>query len=137
MDEASKKLSEILSSSEGLDSIMSVVKSLTGSPAAPPEDGQDSSVTSAPSQSPSLPISIPEGFDLSALSKLDPRFASAAMGILRDLTADDEKTKLLYALKPHLPGDKRGKVDKAAQILRISKSIRTLLNSRGGASNNV
>ena len=132
MDDASKKLSEILSSSEGLDSIMSVVKSLTGSM---PALGTQQESTSTVSEQNTLPAPPRNDFDLSALSKLDPRFTSAAMNVLREFSSYDEKITLLYALNPHLADTRQERIDKAAQILRISRSIRALINNLGGTAN--
>lgn len=96
--------------------------------------------TPAPAAAPASSFRTPSASlfpDLSVLSKFDPKILSAAMNILGQYALDDEKILLLNALRPHLRAERRERIDKAAQIVRITKSIRAALNGFSGGIQNV
>lgn len=75
------------------------------------------------------PLSGPaggEGGDLfSALGSLDPKLLSAALRLVQEYhAADDRKAALLLALKPFLKEERYAKVDQAVKIARLSRVIR-------------
>lgn len=64
--------------------------------------------------------------------QFDPVLMSNMMkmiNVLKSNNQDDNNTKLLLALKPHLSVDRRKKVDKAISILKIIKILPLLKES--------
>ncbi len=59
------------------------------------------------------------GFDLSMLLKLQ-----SIMGLMSG-EADDERSALLYALKPFLKSERHADVDRAVKLLKLSKLAKT------------
>ena len=78
-----------------------------------------------------------EASPLSALGNLDPRLIQGALTLFSEYNAaDDRKTALLAALKPFVRKERYAKVDRAIQIARLSRVIRTalrLFRQEGGA----
>jgi hypothetical protein len=158
MAELDDMIRNLISSPEGINKIMSVIGGLLanqreGDPSAQSTAGSDpgpaseAGVSSNESgtfggevsqarqqavQSPAEVTAISSVPDLTALSKIDPRYVSAVMGVLREYSSDDERIHLLNALKPHLKDERRQRIDRAAQILRITKSIRAVLKGLPG-----
>lgn len=124
MSDLEDNIKNLLSSPDGMSNILSLVSGLTGQKTDSSGEGTESSDTTAPP-------------DLSALSSIDPKILSAAMKIFGEYSSDDDKIKLLSALKPHLGDEKRGRIDKAALILRLSKSVRAAMRSFSGGEENV
>ncbi len=73
---------------------------------------------------------------LSALGNLDPRLIQGALTLFSEYNAaDDRKTALLTALKPFVRPERYAKVDRAIQIARLARVIRTglrLFRQEGG-----
>ena len=127
MAEFEEKLNQILSSPQAMEQIMSLANSLSGeseTPAAPPE-GQ-----SVPSEG----LSLPSAGGLSGLvGSLDPEMISKVMTLLSTYqSGSDEKTRLLEAMKPFLRPERQSKLDRAVQITRLSRVIRSAMNMFGG-----
>ena len=127
MAEFEEKLNQILSSPQAMEQIMSLASSLSGegeTPAAPPE-GQ-----SVPSEG----LSLPSAGGLSGLlGSLDPAMISKVMTLLSTYqNGSDEKTRLLEAMKPFLRPERQSKLDRAVQITRLSRVIRSAINMFGG-----
>ena len=127
MAEFEEKLNQILSSPQAMEQIMSLANSLSGegeTPAAPPE-GQ-----SVPSEG----LSLPSAGGLSGLlGSLDPEMISKVMTLLSIYqNGSDEKTRLLEAMKPFLRPERQSKLDRAVQITRLSRVIRSAMNMFGG-----
>ncbi len=96
-DDLQKKLDALLSSPDSLQQIAQMMASLGGTedtaPPAPP--------TPPPSDTP----------DLSMLLKLAP--------LLSSLTAENEHTALLKALRPYLHGEREKRLDESLKLLRM------------------
>ena len=127
MAEFEEKLNQILSSPQAMEQIMSLANSLSGeseTPAAPPE-GQ-----SVPSEG----LSLPSAGGLSGLlGSLDPEMISKVMTLLSTYqSGSDEKTRLLEAMKPFLRPERQSKLDRAVQITRLSRVIRSAMGMFGG-----
>lgn len=150
MAEMDDILKNLLSSPEELNKILSLVKGMYGtdqkktdqnepSPVSSPVSSESGSASAVPAFSPqpeapprnAVPASA-QFPDLSVLSKIDPKYVSVAMRVLGEYSADDDKILLLNALKPHLRDERRQRIDRAAQILRITKSIRAALSGLSG-----
>ncbi len=131
-----------------------LLSGLLGGGAASPERGADPDALSAllgllGVASPSREKSV-ESADVSALSALlgpphegrreapssppalDPKLLSAAAQVLGAVGKDDDRTRLLLALKPLLRREKAERVDRAVRILKVSTAIRAAINSLAG-----
>ena len=139
------KLSELLSSPEKMEEIMTLAKSFLGGSASDTEtnSGEKLAVagdvereTSAGNGSATLVPTERQGSGdsslASLLSNLDPKFMTLAMSLISEYSNDDDKIRLLNALKPHLKEDRRGSLEKAVTAFRLSKSIKTLMRNWGG-----
>jgi len=140
MDGLEGKLNELLSSPDSMEKVMGLVRSLgLGAGDTPsPADGAGSRDTGTHTQNePQRPAGggSPLPFDLGALSSIDPKILSVATRLLKEYSASDDKIALLQALKPHLNSEKQEKVERAAQILRLSHLIKLFGETGGGAEN--
>lgn len=126
MAEWEEKLGAILNDPQAMAQIMSIAQSLGGQEqegasagAVPPDTASD-----APPE-PSAPT--PE---------LDPKVMEVGMRALAAWQEPgDSRSALLQALRPLMKEERRGKVDKAIQITRLSKVVRVVLDSwQGGES---
>ena len=72
--------------------------------------------------------------DLSQLmGNLDPKMVQLGMRLMREYQQDDgQNTALLQALRPYLREERRGRLDKAVQIAKMSRLLRVALGSLGG-----
>ena len=111
MAEFEEKLNQILSSPQAMEQIMSLASSLSG-------EG----------------LSLPSAGGLSGLlGSLDPEMISKVMTLLSTYqNGSDEKTRLLEAMKPFLRPERQSKLDRAVQITRLSRVIRSAMNMFGG-----
>ena len=146
MAELDDKLKNLLSSPESLSKIISSIREISRETAKP--DGQENTPqTDEPAVQASLnipqqsqtnstdPVAVPAAGsfpDLSALSKIDPKYMNLAVKVFSEYAYDDDKIKLLYALKPHLRNERQLRIDRAAQMLRLAKSIKAALNNLSG-----
>ena len=123
------KLGAILNNPQAMSQIMSIAQSLGGQGPAAPES-ESTSDTAPVSEPPMEPVQAPA--DVPGLD-LDPRLMEAGM---RALSAwndpDDSRARLLQALGPFLKEERRGKLDKAVRIVRLSRAVRTALDGLQG-----
>ena len=148
MDSLQQTLSDILSSPEKLDQVMKIAgeflgssggadtEEASGSPASPPLPAGDASDTVSAllgmlggSQNTPAPT---QGASPGAFGNLDPKLMSTVMQVLNIFSKDDDRVRLLLALKPHLRSERAERIDRAVQILRISEAVRTALHSLTG-----
>lgn len=94
MDDISEKLSAILNDPEGMEKIKKMAENMLGTNE---EKGQE----------PLEEI----GFDMASLTR--------AVGLLKNKNKENDRVKLLLALKPHLSLEKRERVDAAVKILKL------------------
>ena len=118
MDDLSEKLTQLLSSPEGMAKIQTVMAALGGEGAEPPK------AEAAPPPAPAggLP-------DLSAMTKLLP--------LLSNMGQDNEDTRLLQALRPYLRGEREQRLDETVRLLKMMRLL-PLLQEQGilGGSRN-
>lgn len=151
MSELEEKLESILGNPQAMAQIMSLAQSLNKSgPAAPPgeaaqpqpqEPADAGTQPAAPAAAPVLPPApAGDGGGLgSLLGGLDPNMLSAAAGLLGQFNSgdDDRRVALLTALRPFVREQRYARLDKAIQIARLSRLIRSGLglfrNRRDGA----
>ena len=114
MDDLFGKFKEILSDEESMKQIKELAEMLNENP-----DGGNSE-PQAPSDTPPSDNNTDNsgGFDFGMLFKIQE--------IMSQLSDDDENTKLLLALKPHLSEKRQEKTDKAVKILKMLAILKTL-----------
>lgn len=118
MDDFEEKLNQILSSPQTMEQILSLASSLSGDGADPPD-------AQPPSGEESSPLPLP---DAALLGKLMPLLSVWQQG-------EDDKTRLLEAMKPFLRQERVHKLDQAIRIARLSRVIRTALELLRGDGN--
>lgn len=138
MSELEEKLENILGNPQAMAQIMSLAQSLNGGGSPPPAGtGEPSSAQEqaspapAPAPSPPPPASGGAGDGLGGLlgglGSLDPKLLSAAAGLLGQFNSggDDQRVALLTALRPFVKEQRYAKLDKAIQIAKLSRLIRS------------
>lgn len=147
MSELEEKLENILGNPQAMAQIMSLAQSLNlgGSGQAAQEQGQSQPQPQPPAQdtqaesgetppAPALPSPASPGGGgaglgglLGALGGLDSGTLSAAAGLIGQFAdgGDDRRTALLAALRPYVREERYAKLDKAIQIAKLSRLIRS------------
>ncbi len=93
MDDISEKLSSLLSDPQGMDRIKEMAQGLLGSKIDPPEQEE----TGDP--------------DIGKIAKM--------LSLIKGPSGNDDRVKLLLALKPNLSKERQQKVDSAIKILKL------------------
>ena len=126
MDDMGQKLNDLLNSPDAMARIQNMMASLGLGGGGADQDPPSSPPPAAPAQTaPSGEASqstLPAGLDLSAVMKLAP--------LLGAFSQEDDNTALLKALRPHLHGDREGRVDDAIKIMHLVKLL-PLLQDKG------
>lgn len=120
-DELSRKIDDLLNSSEGMEKILGMMKALGISepPCSPPEE-----TTPEPPKEPSQETaSSDDNGMLSGLLSLAP--------LLGSLGKDDQNTALLKALRPYLHGGREKRLDESLKLMQLLKLL-PLLQQKGG-----
>lgn len=136
MSELEEKLESVLGNPQAMAQIMALAQSLNGGgapsaagePSAPPEaGGEPPAPPSGKTQAPAPPPSAGSGGLGELLGGLDPKLLSAAAGLIGQFNsgADDQRTALLTALRPFVKERRYAKLDKAIQIAKLSRLIRS------------
>lgn len=145
MSELEEKLENILGNPQAMAQIMSLAQSLdlggqsqsqAQAPAQPQASVQDQGQPSSPPHPsedapapPAAPTSSGAGAGglLGALGSLDPGTLSAAAQLMGQFVSgeDDKRTALLNALRPFVKEQRYAKLDKAIQIAKMSRLIRS------------
>lgn len=111
MDDLAQKLSELLSSPDGLQKMQAAAASLgmlTGN--------QNNNPSSVPAEAaPAVETSSFPGGELETIKKLMP--------LVSNFRQDDQNTVLLKALRPYLQDDRRRRVDDAVKIMSMLKVL--------------
>lgn len=123
MGEFEEKLNSILGDQQAMGQIMALAQSL-GKQSPPDQEKKDTAPEPAEDAPP----------DLSQLmGNLDPKMVQLGMRLMREYQQDDgQNTALLQALRPYLREERRGRLDKAVQIAKMSRLLRVALGSLGG-----
>ncbi len=126
MGELEEKLESVLNDPDAMAQIMSLARSLNLGDGQKKEPSQESAPASPPS-APSAPKQA--GGLLDSLGSLDPRLLSAAAGLFAQYQngEDDRRVALLTALRPFVREERYAKLDKAIQIAKLSRVIRSAL----------
>lgn len=102
MDDINRRLEDILNDPESMNRVRQMAQSLLGE-----EENEDSTSSSE---------------NTSGVNSAD---IGRIMGILGKIenNGNDNRTKLLLALKPHLTGKRREKVDSAIKLLKLIEAL--------------
>ena len=119
MDDLSDALSSILSSPESMERLKSLASSLLG------EEGQQG--TESSDEASALP-SVPENSEAdsqgdSPLGGIDLNMITKLIPLLSQFNQEDDNTKLLKALRPHLHTDRQKRLDEAAKLMQLVKLL--------------
>ena len=134
MAEFAEKLNAILGNQEAMAQIMTLARSLSGEkPGEKAQEGQEQQRAQReeePEEDRDGPSSQP---DLSAmLGQLDPAMLRTGMEVIRQVqSTEDRNAALLAALRPFLREERRGRLDRAIQIARMTRMIRAALTALG------
>ena len=110
MDDLSDKLTQLLSSPEGMQKIQSAMAALGGA---------------LPQEEPPAPTPpAVGGADMAALSKILP--------LLGSMNQENEDTRLLSALRPYLHGQRAERLEESMRLLKLMKML-PLLTEGGRA----
>ena len=123
MGEFEETLNSILGDQQAMGQIMALAQSL-GKQSSSDQEEKDTAPEPAEDAPP----------DLSQLmGNLDPKMVQLGMRLMREYQQDDgQNTALLQALRPYLREERRGRLDKAVQIAKMSRLLRVALGSLGG-----
>ena len=123
MGEFEEKLNSILGDQQAMGQIMALAQSL-GKQSSSDQEEKDTAPEPAEDAPP----------DLSQLmGNLDPKMVQLGMRLMREYQQDDgQNTALLQALRPYLREERRGRLDKAVQIAKMSRLLLVALGSLGG-----
>ena len=103
MDDLNSKLESILNDPDSMEKVRQMAQSLFS--------GDDTDAVNSEDGDTQNPFEAADiGRIMSIISKLEGR-------------ADDNRTKLLLALKPHLTDRRRGKVDSAIKLLKLVEAL--------------
>ena len=119
MDDLSDALSSILSSPESMERLKSLASSLLG------EEGQQG--TESSDEASALP-SVPENSEAdsqgdSPLGGIDLNMITKLIPLLSQFNQEDDNTKLLKALRPHLHTHRQKRLDEAAKLMQLVKLL--------------
>ena len=123
MGEFEEKLNSILGDQQAMGQIMALAQSL-GKQSSSDQEEKDT----APEPAEDAPPDLSQ-----RLGNLDPKMVPLGMRLMREYQQDDgQNTALLQALRPYLREERRGRLDKAVQIAKMSRLLRVALGSLGG-----
>jgi hypothetical protein len=125
MDNFDTKLNQLLQNPEALAQVAELARGMQGARAPAAETDPPQASGAGGGVDPGL---------LGALSGLDPKMLGSIAGLLGDLTAkDDRRAQLLAALRPYVRKQRQDKMDRAVQLLQLSKAARRALGMFGGS----
>lgn len=139
MADFEEQLNAILSSPESMQQVAQLAQMLSSqnAPAARDAAGAAPQQPPSPAPPPQPDTAPPGGSDLSSLSSLlssfDAKSLSRFLPLLQELNSSrsDERTQLLYALKPFLRPERRDKIDTALHLARLFHAGKTFLKGWG------
>ena len=122
-----EKLNAILSSPESMQQVAQLAQMLSQQNDAP--SGAEAAEEAAPSGAPDLASlsSLLGGIDMATVSRFLPLLQEMNSG------RNDERTQLLYALKPFLKPERQEKIDTALRLARLLRAGKVFFKGFGGA----
>ncbi len=121
MGEFEEKLNSILSSPKDMEKILGLAKELSGG-----ENGSSEKDGGTNRNEKS-------GDGSGAAANFDPKLLSMLSKLMDGYSSDsDDKTALIAAIKPYVRSERRGTLDKALKIAKISHIARLAMSEFGG-----
>ena len=104
MDDISKTLADLLNDPDSLNRVREMAENILGNQSAGPS-----------------PPTEPDSDSVFGDMNIDPALIGKIMSVMSKLKSnrDDDRSRLLLALKPHLSAPKREKVDTAVKLLKL------------------
>ena len=123
MDDIASKITELLNDPEGMQKISSMANTLMQSNNDNTNNISDiiSAVTTKQNEYNSADNFSIDPMQMGNIMKM--------MSLIKKQNTDDDNTRLLLALKPHLSDERKKKVDKALSLLKIAKLLPVLKES--------
>ncbi len=123
MDDIASKITELLNDPEGMQKISSMANTLMQSNNDNTNNISDiiSAVTTKQNEDNSADNFSIDPMQMGNIMKM--------MSLIKQQNTDDDNTRLLLALKPHLSDERKKKVDKALSLLKIAKLLPVLKES--------
>lgn len=123
MDDIASKITELLNDPEGMQKISSMANTLMQSNNDNTNNISDiiSAATTKQNEDNSTDNFSIDPMQMGNIMKM--------MSLIKQQNTDDDNTRLLLALKPHLSDERKKKVDKALSLLKIAKLLPVLKES--------
>ena len=133
MAEFDEKLNAILGNQEAMAQIMSLARSLSADGPGENQNREDRQAGEPDGEDEIHPEGQSAQPDLSAmLGQLDPALLRTGMEVIRQVqSTEDRNAALLQALRPFLREERRGRLDRAIQIARMTRMIRAAITALG------
>lgn len=137
MSDLEEKLESVLGNPQAMAQIMSLAQSLNlGGPGGQNQTQAPSQEQPQPQSGEAVPPPAPPADSGSAgglgslLGSLDPQMLASAASLIGQFSdgGDDKRTALLTALRPFVREERYAKLDKAIQIAKLSRLIRSGLD---------
>ena len=134
MSDLEEKLESVLGNPQAMAQIMSLAQSLNlGGPGGQNQTQAPSQEQPQPQSGEAVPPPAPPADSGSAgglgslLGSLDPQMLASAASLIGQFSdgGDDKRTALLTALRPFVREERYAKLDKAIQIAKLSRLIRS------------
>ena len=129
MAQLEEKLNAILGNQEAMDQIMALARSLSGqerTAGAAPSEGEQEPET-APQAAAAPPPELSE-----LLGQLDPEAVRVGLSVVRQVReGEDKNAALLAALRPFVREERRGRLDRALELVRTTRVLRAVLEAMG------
>jgi len=127
VDGFDEKLQKILSNPEALAQVAKIAGGLSGGGKDSGDGGQE-----PPPPAAALPGLQTDGLQ-ELLAGIDPKMLGGLADIAGELgRKDDRRTALLTALRPYVSAERQAKMDRAAQLVGLSRVIRRCFALLGG-----
>ena len=117
MDDLADKLMELLSNKENLENIKSLSSLINASVENSTAKSEEKVVENSTSSGETLPIDT-----IQTVMKLMP--------VLSSINKEDDNTRLLTALRPHLSSKRQAKLDESMKMIQVFKVL-PMLKSQG------
>lgn len=133
MAEFDEKLNAILGNQEAMAQIMSLARSLSADSPGENQNREDQQAQEMDGEEAQERDTQSTQPDLSAmLGQLDPALLRTGMEVIRQVqSTEDRNAALLQALRPFLREERRGRLDRAIQIARMTRMIRAAITALG------
>ena len=124
------KITNMLNDPAAMEKVMAIAKSL-GSGAGPAEaHGDDRGKRDLPAVIDGVAPAGDAGSLIRMISSMDPKVLNGMSRIIGEYSRpDDDRTRLLHALKPYLREERRGKMDQAVRIVKLAHTAKVAMET--------